>query len=171
MKNIFNFYDNWFFANYIEGMSDYSHYPRFKQYLNKAILGIDFGAKVIGTAVFRPGKDPFPLKAEKIIVKSEEQCLADLQKIISNESIDIVVFGVPYLLDGSSSENTRRIQQFGQILKSRIDPVLFFEQDETLTTKTAEEMMKNSPQYNFRIDPTQIDCLCATIIIEDFLRS
>ena len=47
---------------------------------------------------------------------------------------------------------------------------LYF-QDETLTTKEAEERMKKSPRFNFKVDPTQIDSLSASIILEDFLRA
>jgi RNase H-fold protein (predicted Holliday junction resolvase) len=28
----------------------------------------------------------------------------------------------------------------------------------------------NSPEYNFKVDLTKIDCLSASIILEDFMR-
>lgn len=134
-------------------------------------MAIDYGSKVIGTALFCPGKDPFPLMAEKIIVRSEGQVMRDLQFLIEAESVEVIVLGVPYYLDGNLSENSLHIKSFGEKLKKENSSLPFFEQDETLTTKTAEDRMRNSPQFNFQIDPSSIDCVSATIILEDFIRS
>lgn len=152
-------------------MNDFSHYPRFQQFLNMRILAIDFGTKVIGTAMFCPGRDPFPFAAEKIIYKSHEESIKTLKTLISNEDVEVVVIGVPFFVDGKESANTLFVRNFGQMLKSALNDQEFFEQDETLTTKTAEERMKNSPEFNFKVDPTKIDCVSATIILEDFIRS
>jgi putative Holliday junction resolvase len=151
-------------------MNDFSHYPRYQQFLSKRILSIDFGTKVIGTAMYCPGRDPFPYAAEKIIHKSHSDSIKSLLTIISNEDIEVVVIGIPYFLDGKESSNTVNVRNFGQELKSALNTQEFFEQDETLTTKAAEERMLNSPEFNFKIDPTKIDCVSATIILEDFIR-
>ena len=134
-------------------------------------MSIDYGTKVIGTAFYCPGPDPFPYVGEKIIYKSDQDAILRLKKIIENEGIDIVVLGVPYYLDGKESINTQKIKSFGKVFQASCPEVLFIEQDETLTTKEAEDRMKNSPQYNFKVDPTKIDCLSAMIILEDFIRS
>lgn len=152
-------------------MNEFSHYPRFQQLLGKRILAIDFGTKVIGTAMFCPGRDPFPNVFLKIIYKSHEESIKSLLKIIADEDIEVVVLGVPYFIDGKESTNTINIRAFGQQLQSALIDQEFFEQDETLTTKAAEERMMNSPEFNFKIDPTKIDCVSATIILEDFIRS
>ena len=34
----------------------------------------------------------------------------------------------------------------------------------------AENRMKNSPQYNFKIDLKHIDAVAASIILEDFMK-
>lgn len=156
---------------YTHCMNDFSHYPNFQKFLNKKILAIDFGTKVIGTAMFCPGRDPFPYMAEKIIYKSDKESILTLKNVIANEDIDVIVIGIPYYLDGKESQNTIKIRSFGQIIKNTFINQDFYEQDETLTTKTAENRMKNSPEFNFKVDPTRIDCLCATIILEDFIRA
>lgn len=152
-------------------MTDFSHYPRFNQFKNQNILAIDFGSKVVGTALFCPGRDPFPLTAEKIIVQSEDQVLKKLIELIQSESVEVVVYGVPFFVDGKETEQTLKIRALGEKLKSKMSSLQFFEQDETLTTKAAEDRMKNSPQYNFKVDVTKIDCVAASIILEDFIRS
>ena len=151
-------------------MLDFSHYSRFTEFKNKNILAVDFGLKVTGTALFMPGKDPFPYPFEKIIFRGYPQLLRALKSIIEDESVDIIVLGVPYYLDGKASETTKLIKAFGQSLNDQHPDLQFFEQDETLTTKTAEDRMQNSAQYNFKVDPTKIDCVAASIILEDFIR-
>lgn len=155
-------------------MLDFSTYKRFKTFENKNIMAIDFGTKVVGTAFFCPGRDPFPYIGEKIIFKSQTDTIESLKKIVADENVEVLVLGVPYFIDGKESETTKLIKHFGELLKNNLKlsfPTLdFFEQDETLTTKAAEERMKNSPQFNFKIDMTMIDCVAATIILEDFIR-
>ena len=151
-------------------MMDFSLYPRFKTFYNKQILAIDFGLKVTGTALFCPGRDPFPYIGEKIIYQSLAETLNKLSKIIEDENVEILVLGVPYFIDGKSSETTKLIQNFGELLKNQFPNLDYFEQDETLTTKAAQERMKTSAAYNFKIDFTKIDGVAATIILEDFIR-
>jgi putative Holliday junction resolvase len=151
-------------------MLDFSTYKRFKTFEGKTILAIDFGFKVTGTALFCPGRDPFPYIAEKIIFKSQADTITALKKIVDDEGVDVLVLGVPYFLDGKESETTKLIKNFGELVRQNFPMLEFYEQDETLTTKAAEERMMNSPQFNFKIDMTMIDCVAATIILEDFIR-
>lgn len=134
-------------------------------------MAIDFGLKVTGTAFFCPGRDPFPMMGEKIIYNSNAQVIEALGHLIDQEGVDALVLGIPYFIDGKESETTKVIKHFGELLKNRFPNLLYFEQDETLSTKAAEDRMKNSAQFNFKVDLTRIDCLAATIILEDFIRS
>ncbi len=152
-------------------MIDFSKYKRFFDLKNKNIMAIDFGTKVVGTAFFCPGRDPFPYIGEKIIFKTEAETIKSLAKIIEDENIEVIVLGIPYFLDGNESETTKLVKNFGELIKASFPKLYFFEQDETLTTKAAEDRMKNSAQFNFKIDVTKIDCVAATIILEDFIRS
>ena len=151
-------------------MEDFSFYPRYQKHIARRILAVDFGSKVIGTAMFCPGIDPFPYVAEKIIYKSDAEAVKSLKQIVENEGIDIIVLGIPYFLDGGESENTKRMKTFGELLKAHCPEQEFYEQDETLTTVAAEDRMKSSPQFNFKVDVTKIDCIAETIILEDFIR-
>lgn len=152
-------------------MLDFSTYSRFKSFEHKTIMAIDFGLKVTGTAFFCPGRDPFPYMGQKIIYQSHSETIKSLGRLIEDEGVEVLVLGIPYFLDGKESETTKLMKNFGELLKHHFSALEYFEQDETLTTKAAEERMKNSPQFNFKIDLTQIDCLAATIILEDFIRS
>ena len=65
---------------------------------------------------------------------------------------------------------TKKIRQFGEILTNHFHPLPIYFQDETLSTFEAQDRMKNSPRYNFKICLEEIDALAATIILEDFLK-
>ena len=66
-------------------------------------------------------------------------------------------------------EATKNALNFISLLRSSLS-LSVFEQDETLSTFEAESRMKESPRYNFKIDPKQIDALAASIILEDFVK-
>ena len=133
------------------------------------LLGIDYGSKVMGLALFQLDRDPFPMPFDRLVVKNEEQVLGALKQVCSDELIDVIILGVPFMIDGKETELSRQIKLFGRELEKRTGiPVL--EQDETLSTFEAQERMKNSPRYQFKVDPKQIDSLCAAIILEDFCR-
>ena len=140
-------------------------------YNGKMILSIDYGKKVTGLAHYTPGREPFPLGYGRIIYQSDEDLIKQLSEIISNESIEILVLGLPLFTDGTESEMTKTVRNFGKKLQEAFDKILFFFQDETLTTYEAKERMKNSPKYNFKIDLKKIDELSAVIILEDFMRN
>lgn len=134
------------------------------------ILAVDYGTKAAGLALFSPGKDPYPLPYMSIGNKSDKTLLKELLRVVREEAVTVVVLGVPRLLDGTETTMTRHIAEFGEKLETALKPVPLFRQDESLSSFEAEERMKTSPRYNFRIDPKQIDALAAAIILEDFIE-
>lgn len=139
--------------------------------MGKRILGIDYGSKVVGLATYHVGNDPYPLPFDRIIVASTKATLEGLKIVIENESIDIIVLGLPLYTDGTESEMTQKVKKFGEVLTETFQEIEFFYQDETLSSFEAQERMKGSPRYNFKVDPKQIDALAASIIIEDFVKA
>ena len=145
-------------------------YPKFTEFLLKPILAVDYGQKFTGLATFIPGRDPFPLLHGRLAYKDDQGLVNDLRKIIDEESIEIVVVGIPTFLDGKESTMTKTVRNFIEVLQKQI-PQKIFEQDETLSTVEAEERMKNSPRFNFKVNYQEIDAMSASIILEDFIRS
>ena len=143
---------------------------KLKQFHNKAMLGIDYGEKVIGLASFCPGKDPFVLLAGRIVVKDHDQVLEELSHFIEEEFIEVIVLGLPHHKDGNESEMTQKVKAFGEKLAQRFSDCGLYFQDETLTTFEAQERMKASPRFNFQVDLKQIDAMSASIILEDFFK-
>jgi putative Holliday junction resolvase len=151
-------------------LMDLKEFPHFQKFYQKALLALDYGTKFTGIATFRPGLDPFVLGYGRIKFINNEQLIKELKLIIQSEDIEVIILGVPRFLDGKESTWTKTVLSFKDLLKSSVSlPVLL--QDETLSTKEAEERMKNSPRYNFKVDENFIDEVSATIILEDFIRS
>lgn len=136
----------------------------------KSLLGIDYGEKVIGLALYKVGIEPFPMPYDRIIVSKVGDTIEELMKVIDEEVIDRVILGLPFLTDGKESTMTHKIRSYGEKLAERISPIPLNFQDETLSSYEAEERMKNDPRYNFRVDLQKIDALSASIIIEQFLQ-
>ncbi len=146
-------------------------FPRFKKLHGQHLLGIDYGSKVIGLATFCPGRDPAPAPYDRIIVKSIKDSMQNIHRVIDDEIIDGLVFGLPLYADKTLSPMAKEVQTFAQQLSTSIEDIKIYFQDETLTSYKAEERMKSSAAYNFQVDPKRIDSLSAAIILEDFIKS
>jgi putative Holliday junction resolvase len=135
----------------------------------KTVLAMDFGQKFIGVATYCVNRDPYPTPYGRIANKGNEIVLKELKNILDNECVELVVIGLPYLTDGKRTASTERAQAFVDMIREQISQPVE-DQDETLSTFEAESRMKNSPQYNFQVDLSQIDAVSACVILEDFIR-
>jgi putative Holliday junction resolvase len=140
------------------------------KYTKRKILAVDYGRKFSGLATFIPDVDPFVLLYGRLAYENDEKLILDLKKIIDDEAIDLIVVGVPLYLNGNKSSMTRIVEGFVEKLKSALPNLEIFTQDETLTSFEAEDRMKNSPRFGFKVDKTQVDAVAASVILEDFLR-
>ncbi len=133
------------------------------------ILAVDYGTKTVGLAAYLPGSDPYPLPFSQLAYVDDDALARDIVSIVREQDAAAVVLGVPRMLDGRESSMTRRVLSFSERLEQALQPVPLYRQDETLSTYEAEERMKSSPLYNFKVDPARIDELAAVVILEDFI--
>ncbi|MBI2519145.1 MAG: Holliday junction resolvase RuvX [Bdellovibrio sp.] len=134
------------------------------------LLAIDYGQKRVGLATFTLKSDPYPLPYRCLLVKDNPSLISELKAIIQAENIRALVLGIPHLTDGKTTAMTTKIGQFGRQLTKIFPHLLYFEQDETLSSFEAEDRMKKSARYNFKIKRDELDALAASIILEDFLK-
>lgn len=146
------------------------HLPESHPLHLKVVMSLDYGDKFIGVATYCVNRDPYPTPYGRIANKGEEFIMKEIKRLIDDECVDLIVVGVPYLLDGKATPQTQKVVDFTQRLTASISlPIQT--QDETLSTYEAESRMKNSPQYNFQVDYSQIDAVAASVILEDFIRT
>lgn len=140
-----------------------------KEFTGKTLLGIDYGEKVIGLAIYKYKVDPFPLLHGRIVVPRSKDIFQDLKNVIEEDFVDVIILGLPHLTDGKATAMTQKVKGFGEELSSRFPDCSLHYQDETLSTYEAEERMKNDPRFDFKINLEKIDEVSACIIIEQFL--
>jgi putative holliday junction resolvase len=141
---------------------------RAQTFQGQNVLALDFGTKNVGLATFRPGNDPYPLPYGRLPGQENALLAQAILKVVRDEAVDAVVLGIPRLLDGQETAMTKKVRDFGEVLKLALGTIPLYLQDETLSSYEAEDRMKNSPRYGFKIDKSQLDALAASIILEDF---
>jgi putative Holliday junction resolvase len=130
-------------------LTDFKDFPRCGR-----LLGIDWGAVRIGLAVSSPDLDfVFP----RGIVRGDNN-KEQIKKLIESENITGIVLGLPLYLDGTDSNTTRKVREFGENLaKETTVPIIFIE--ENLTSVEASERVKNKKE--------DLDSESAAIILEN----
>ena len=74
---------------------------------DKKILAVDYGTKKTGLAIFAPG-DPYPRPYDTVAYHNDDQLIKTIKHIVQDESVSIVVLGMPRFLDGKPSRVTAR---------------------------------------------------------------
>jgi putative Holliday junction resolvase len=134
-------------------------------------LGIDYGSKFIGLAW---GSDELkvvvPLKALR--VRSTEQVLKDLQKIVNERGCDAFVIGLPIHRDGTEGQRVKEVKYFAELLRQHFKLKIYF-RDERFSTQTACALtgMNNSSLRHAKTQKEKgiVDSTAATVILEEWM--
>jgi putative Holliday junction resolvase len=131
------------------------------------ILGIDYGEKRIGLAV----SDELEITARGISVIERQSKKADLEAIgraLSESGAGAIVVGYPLRLDGSAGIQCEKVDRFIAALEEAFPlPVLAW--DETLSTKEAEELMREAGVKRKK-KRGMVDRIAAALILQDYLN-
>ncbi len=133
-----------------------------------AALGLDVGGKRIGVA----GCDGLGMMATGITTiwrTSFQADLAQLREIIAERSVEILVIGLPYTMDGNIGSQAKQVQKFGRRVSAALDiPIEYV--DERLTSYAAEEMMKTA-NISVSQNKATIDRIAAAVILQQWLEA
>ena len=131
-----------------------------------AALGLDVGGKRIGVA----GCDGLGLMATGITTiwrTSFQEDIAQLQEIITDRSVEILVIGLPYKMDGSIGSQAKQVQKFARRVSAALGlPIEFV--DERLTSYAAEQMMIEA-KISVSQNKATIDRIAAAVILQQWL--
>ena len=135
------------------------------------IIGLDVGDKTIGVAV----SDPLFITAQGVTTIERIGARKDCDKVIEyvkQYEAEIVVCGLPLMLDGTDSPQTQKVRDFANLLANKmrstgISTKLEF-MDERFTTKMAEDVMmqtgmKRKERKEF------VDKQAAMIILQSYM--
>ena len=132
------------------------------------LMAIDYGSKAIGVAISDELRLTVrPLTTIRRNKQSRNQIIAQLQNLIEENEIAELVVGLPLSLDGSFGDAAERVMVFvGELKKTISIPII--EQDERLTSREAEEVMRELG-FDLRKRKEKSDEYAATIILQDYL--
>ena len=129
-------------------------------------LGLDVGKKRVGVA----GCDGTGLIATGITTIHRTSFFEDikqLQAIVEEREVQLLVVGLPYLMDGTLGSQAKQVQKFTQKVASILKlPVEYV--DERLTSVEAETILKAQKRFWTR-NKGMIDRQAATIILQQWL--
>lgn len=132
------------------------------------VLAIDYGKKRTGLAV----TDPLQLIANGLATVPTAGVFDYIMEYIKREQVERIVVGLPKQLDGSPSENMKRIVPFVNRLKNALPtlPVDYF--DERFTSVLAHQaMLEGKLKKKDRQNKALVDEISATIILQGWMES
>ncbi len=130
------------------------------------IAGLDYGKTRIGIALSDPGwvlATPWSVYQRRGAV----QDAAYFQKLVQQEQVVLFVLGLPVHCDGTESEVSLEVREFGKWLESvtRV-PVVYM--DERFSTQTAETWLRTA-NLSRKERQKRVDKLAAQIILSSYL--
>lgn len=129
---------------------------------NGYVLGLDVGARRIGVALSSViARVPRPLA----MIPAGDTALNAIQQVIQQESVSLVVIGIPRNLEGSETAQSATIREFADRLAPAITvPIVFA--DESLSSVRAESLAAESQFKN-----ASSDSLAACFILEEYFAT
>jgi len=132
------------------------------------LLAIDYGEKRVGLAL-SDAEQRIVFPAKNLNIKSENEFLLELKKIITAESIEKIILGVPKNRDGSLTSRGKQIIELAATIQKNFNcPVVLI--DETFTSRQAEDFlieMDVSRQTRKKIT----DKIAAVFILQSYLQN
>lgn len=136
---------------------------------NMRTLGIDYGDARVGIAI----SDALGITAqglETIHHKGNDKVvLKRLEEVIVQYEVNTIAIGMPYHMDGRSSDRVEVTKQFIHKLNCKFNKVKIVEIDERLTTVSAHRTM-NFLEVNKNKKREIVDTISAVYILEIYMN-
>ena len=138
-------------------LHDYKDFPRVGR-----IIGIDWGLRRCGVAVADENRG-FVFTRPQLNVKNQDELIKNVLTIIAEDRPVGLVIGLPLHADGSDSDTTKLVREFGDLLSKQTDlPIIFVE--ENLTSAAAQEEIGRKSISKIK---QELDSVSAKIILEN----
>ena len=126
-------------------------------------LGIDYGEARIGIAA----TDDFGILAHPVetIDRKRIDPIERIAVLAEARSVRTLVLGLPLRMDGSEGDSAVKVRTFSDLLRERIPTIPLVFVDETLTTSSAAEKLREAGR-NARQQKAVIDQAAAVEILE-----
>ena len=132
------------------------------------ILAVDYGERRTGLAV----SDELGFTAQgikTIEVNNESEIPARVAQIAKETGAEKIVVGLPLNMNGTESEKSRKVRDFGTVLEHETSlPVIFW--DERMTSMQAHRIMQEMGKKIYNNKP-EVDRISATLILQEFMKT
>lgn len=136
---------------------------------NMRKLGIDYGDSRVGIAI----TDPLCITAQGLETihhnQNDKIVLKRIEELLKQYEIDTFVIGMPYELNGDSSERVAITEKFIHKLKCKFNQIKIEKIDERLTTVAAHKTM-NLLEINKKEKRNIVDTISAVYILEMYIH-
>ena len=132
------------------------------------IMALDYGDVRIGIALSDLTRTIANGYENYVRKSSVDEDLEHIIGIAKNNNVKLVVFGLPYNMDGTESNQTLKTKAFAEEFASVSGIDIKF-QDERLTSRIAERMLIDA-DVSRKKRKNVLDKLSATIILQDYLN-
>lgn len=130
-------------------------------------LGLDIGDRRIGIAL----SDPEAILASPfttLIRNDDNETINAIANVVRQYEIKLIVAGMPYSLNGASSEQTYKTRAFIDKLAISISGIEITTIDERLTTVVTKRLLQAEGKKKKRRN-TQLDAASAAVILQSYL--
>jgi putative holliday junction resolvase len=148
----------------VEGLAEF--YKLLKPY--HPIISIDYGEKKCGIAI---SNQELTVAMPLLVISKtkESEKISAILETIDKYSASGIVIGLPVNMDGSLGSQSENLLKFARLLAKQTELPLYM-QDERLTTKTANSMLR-SIGIKRKARNEADDALSASLILETVLAS
>jgi len=129
-------------------------------------LAIDYGTKRTGLAICDLSET---IVSPLTVIEGRRNLIGEILKIITEENIEAIVFGLPLNMDGTIGPQAKKTEQFAEELKKKLAGVPIFFQDERLSSFVAEEKLAPA-EFTRKKKTKRLDAVAAAQILETFLE-
>jgi putative Holliday junction resolvase len=135
-----------------------------------AVLAIDHGTKRTGFAV----ADALRISTQALDVweagASAHTLLDHVARLLADRDVATIVVGLPLNMDGTAGGRANEVNTFAQSLRARFPDVDVVTSDERLTTKAAEDLLREAGHHG-EARKHRKDSWSALVILRDWIAS
>ncbi len=128
-------------------------------------LAIDYGLKRTGLAICDKAE---MLSSPLEVLATNSELISKISKIVTAESVDAIVLGMPINMDGSRGGQAKIVENFAKQLQKQIDIEIIF-QDERLSSYGAKDKLA-AGEYTRKKKKKRIDAVAAAEILTEFIE-
>ncbi len=128
--------------------------------MKKRVLAFDIGDSWIGVA----HTDEEQILCLPHATWKNSEFKNELNKYLSNNEVECIVFGLPLTMSGGHSDQTKRVIEFYETIKNEFSNYNFFLQDERLSSKFSQKYINKKKGSKYTDNE-----ISAFIILENFM--